>query len=151
MIVPTPSLMEQVRTKLNARGERMTRPRQAVLGVLVEDRRHLSAEEIVAAVAQRDASVHRASVYRTLDALAQLGVVQHVHLSHGATAYHLAVEDRNHLHLQCTTCRSIADVPLVAMLGAAAEIAREYGFTVDVGHVALSGTCRACREVAAHA
>lgn len=130
---------------LNARGERMTRPRQAVLGVLVDDRSHLSAEAIVTAVAQRDASVHRASVYRTLNALVDLGIVQHVHLSHGATAYHLAEQDRNHLHLQCTACRSIADVPLNTMVEAAAEIDREYGFAVDVGHVALSGTCEACR------
>lgn len=145
MNLPTSPLMADVRAKLNARGERMTRPRQAVLAVLAEDRRHLSAEEVVVAVAHRDPAVHRASVYRTLDALADLGVVQHVHLSHGATAYHLVTEDRNHLHLQCTSCRSIADVPLTALFSAAAELDEEYGFAVNVGHVALSGTCSACR------
>ena len=140
----TGSLLDEVRARLNARGERMTKPRLAVLGVLVEDGRHLSAEEVVSAVAERDPAVHRATVYRTLDALADLGVVQHVHLSHGATAYHL-VRDSSHLHLQCTRCRSIQDVPLDALAAVAGSIASRYGFEVDVGHVALSGTCAGCR------
>jgi Fe2+ or Zn2+ uptake regulation protein len=140
----TGSLLDEVRARLNARGERMTKPRLAVLGVLVEDGRHLSAEEVVAAVAERDPAVHRATVYRTLDALADLGVVQHVHLSHGATAYHL-VRDSSHVHLQCTACHSIQDVPLDALAGVAGTIEGEYGFRVDVGHVALSGTCAGCR------
>lgn len=142
---PATGLSLAVRSKLHARGGRMTRPREAVLGVLAQDGRHLSAEEIVTAVAARDAAVHRTSVYRTLDALTHLGVVQHVHLSHGSTAYHLVADERDHLHLQCSACRSIQDVPLAAMIDAAGSIEQAYGFRVDVGHVALSGWCAACR------
>ncbi len=136
---------DEVRAKLHARGGRMTRPREAVLGVLAQDGRHLSAEEIVTAVAARDEAVHRTSVYRTLEALTGLGVVQHVHLSHGSTAYHLVQDDRDHLHLQCASCRAIQDVPLDVLLDAAGSIERAYGFRVDVGHVALSGWCTSCR------
>jgi Fur family ferric uptake transcriptional regulator len=139
------SLMLAVRSLLHARGERMTRPRQAVLEVLAADRGHLSAEEVVAAVAARDSAVHRASVYRTLDALTQLGVVQHVHLGHGATAYHLLADERDHVHLQCAGCHAIVDVPLLVLSDVADELDAEYGFALDLGHVALSGRCRACR------
>ncbi len=142
---PATGLSVEVRAKLHARGGRMTRPREAVLGVLADDGRHLSAEEIVTAVAARDAAVHRTSVYRTLDALTHLGVVQHVHLSHGSTAYHLVEDERDHLHLQCSSCRTIQDVPLAALLDAAGSIEAAYGFRVDVGHVALSGWCTSCQ------
>lgn len=144
MSMPTTSLLSQVRVKLHARGERMTRPRQAVLGVLAADPRHLSAEEVVAAVARQEPSVHRASVYRTLEALADLGVVQHVHLGHGATAYHLVTDERDHLHLQCSSCGNITDVPLSLLFGAAVELQEKYSFALNLGHVALSGRCSNC-------
>lgn len=144
MSVPADSLLSEVSDKLHARGERMTRPRRVVLGVLAEDPRHLSAEDIVLAVARRDPSVHRASVYRTLEALAHLGVAQHVHLSHGATAYHLVTNDRDHLHLQCTSCGEITDVPSNLLLEVAAELKEQYDFALDLGHSALSGRCSHC-------
>lgn len=146
MTVPSAAFLSDIRGRLNARGERMTRPRQAVLGVLADDRRHLSAEEIVAVVADRDPSVHRASVYRTLEALTHLGVVQHVHLSHGPTVYHLVDGDAGHLHLQCTSCGGISDAPSVLLRQVAAELDHTYDFTLDLGHVALSGLCPTCRS-----
>ena len=90
MTMSAPQLsLDDIRVRLHARGERMTRPRQAVLLALAEQPGHPTAEQLVSAVAERDSTVHRASVYRTLDALAQLGIVQHVHLGHGPTVYHL--------------------------------------------------------------
>jgi len=147
MNVSAASLLSEVRVKLHARGERMTQPRQAVLRVLAEDPRHLSAEEIVAAVARRDPSVHRATVYRTLEALVDLGVVQHVHLSHGATAYHLVTNDRDHLHLQCTSCGDITDVPPSLLIDVATQLNSKYAFALDLGHIALSGQCSECRHI----
>src|SRR5450631_1850021 len=95
------SLVEHVGRMLRDRGERMTGPRKAVLGVLAAHGGHVGAEDVVAAVAAVDPSVHRASVYRTLEALSDLGVVQHVHIGHGGTAYHLVREPGTHLHAQC--------------------------------------------------
>jgi Fur family transcriptional regulator, ferric uptake regulator len=146
MNMPSTVFLNEIRDRLNARGERMTRPRQAVLGVLADDRRHLSAEEIVAVVAVRDASVHRASVYRTLEALTHLGVVQHVHVSHGPTVYHLVDGDSGHLHLQCTSCGDISDAPSTLLLDVAEQLDRTRDFTLDLGHVALAGLCSTCRQ-----
>ncbi len=145
---PSSTLMSDVRALLRSRGERMTGPRQAVLRALAEDpRQHLAAEQIVAAVAERDPSVHRASVYRNLETLADLGVVQHVHLSHGATAYHLVADDRDHLHVQCTSCLSVTDVPADLLLDVAAALDDRYDFALNLGHVALSGRCARCRSL----
>ncbi len=145
MNLPSPLFLNDIRDRLNARGERMTRPRQAVLGVLADDRRHLSAEEIVAFVAERDSAVHRASVYRTLEALAHLGVVQHVHVSHGPTVYHLLDGDSGHLHLQCTSCGAVSDAPATLLFDVAGELDRSFEFSLDLGHIALSGLCSRCR------
>ncbi len=123
----------------------MTGPRRAVLASLAGVRGHRSAEDVVSAVADGAPGVHRASVYRALDALVEIGVVQHVHLGHGATAYHLVDALGPHLHLQCHDCGAVLDVPASLLGGVARRLRREHGFDLDAGHVALSGTCDRCR------
>lgn len=122
----------------------MTTPRRAVLTVLSQNPGHHSMDEIAVLVAEGSPHVHRASVYRTLVALTNLGVVQHVHLGHGATAYHLTGDDGPHLHVQCRECGRIQDVPASVFDDAAARLRDGIGFVLDPTHVALSGLCREC-------
>lgn len=131
---------------LRARGQRLTRPRRAVVAALAVLPGHPSAEDVGAEVARTDPGVHRATVYRTLDTLAELGVVTHVH-SHGTTAYHLAgPEDAPHLHARCRCCDRVVDLPGDLLDDAAARVRAASGFVVEPAHVALSGTCAACAE-----
>src|SRR3954452_20055248 len=141
-----PELVEQVGRLLRARGERMTSPRKAVLAVLAASGGHLGAEDVVTRVADVDARVHRASVYRTLDALCDLGVVQHVHIGHGATAYHLVRGGDVHVHAQCSSCGAVIDMPVDVLEVARTRMGQEAGFVLDPTHVALSGTCAACAQ-----
>ena len=130
---------------LRARGDRMTGPRRAVLTALARRQSHLAPEQVVSAVTEVDASVHRASVYRALETLSELGLVQHVHLGHGTTAYHLAAEHR-HLHASCGRCGAVVDLPGDLLDDVAARLDEGQGFTLDPAHVALSGTCATCRH-----
>lgn len=141
---PVEDLVERVGRLLRARGERMTGPRKAVLAVLAASGGHLGAEEVVTRVTDVDPSVHRASVYRTLDALCALGVVQHVHIGHGATAYHLVEGGDVHVHAQCNSCGALVDLPPDVLESAGLRMQQEAGFVLDPTHVALSGTCAAC-------
>jgi len=127
---------------LRARGERMTRPRRAVVVALASTGGHLGAEAVLDAVAGIDPRVHRASVFRALHALSAAGVVQHVHEGHGSTVYHLRREP--HLHAQCRSCGVMLDVRADLLDGVGEDLARELGFALDPGHVALSGTCATC-------
>ena len=99
---------------------------------------------MIAAVAGLDPSVHRASVYRALEALSQLGVVQHVHAGHGLTTYHLMPAVGPHPHAQCRACGTVYDLPEDLLDAVAGRLARQDGFVLDTGHVALSGTCATC-------
>jgi Fur family transcriptional regulator, ferric uptake regulator len=142
----TDAALTGVRDRLRASGLHLTGPRRAVLEVLRSRDGHLSAEDVVTAVASSHPGVHRASVYRAMEALTDAGIVQHVHLGHGATAYHLADDLGEHLHLQCSGCGAVIDAP-VGLLGTVRRrLLREHGFALDAAHVALSGTCEACRD-----
>ena len=138
-------VVAEVTALLRSRGERITTPRLAVLSVLLRRPGHLSAEQIVAEVAETEPAVHRASVYRALEMLTQIEVVAHVHLGHGGTAYHLATPHQSaHLHAQCDECGRVIDLPGDALEGATADISARTGFQLDPRHVALSGLCADC-------
>jgi Fe2+ or Zn2+ uptake regulation protein len=117
-----------------------------VLTALARHGGHLSAEDVVEAVAVADLGVHRSSVYRTLEALTGLGVVQHLHVGHGVTAYHLITGPGPHLHAQCRVCGAVQDLPGDLLDDVAAVLVRRHRFVLDAGHVALSGTCAACTQ-----
>ncbi|MGN6302005.1 MAG: Fur family transcriptional regulator [Angustibacter sp.] len=137
--------IQQATALLRARGDRMTAPRRAVLAALSRHSDHLTADQVVTAVAHADPSVHRASVYRALETLSHLGVVQHVHVGHGTTTYHLA-DDELHLHAQCERCGAVVDLPASLLDGVVDQVDRLHRFALDPTHVALSGLCAACRE-----
>ena len=138
------AFVAEVGELLRARGERMTGPRRAVLTVLAADSGHLPADAVVSRVADHDPGVHRASVYRTLDALSDLGVIQHVHVGHGATAYHVVRTGKRHLHAHCRDCGAVLDLPHDLLDDVAGELVARFGFVLDAGHVALSGLCAGC-------
>ena len=133
--------------RLRARGLRLTPQRRRVLAA-VEALEHATPEAIGARLREEagaEGSAPDAStVYRNLELLERLGLVWHTHLGKGAPVYHAS--EHPHVHVVCASCGEIASVAPEVLDGAAERLAAELGFTVDVGHVALSGTCRACRE-----
>jgi len=137
------ALVNEVTALLHRRGDRMTASRRAVLEALHGRDDHLPAEEVLAVAGALHPTVHRTTVYRALELLTGLGVVQHVHLGHGATAYHLATEE-GHLHAQCRSCGDVIDLPRSVLDDAGRVIALETGFRLDPDHMALSGTCARC-------
>lgn len=140
-------VLADVADRLRADGERMTRPRRAVLTALAAQHTHVTVDALVEAVAAVDARVHRASVYRTLDTLTALGVVQHIHLGHGPTAYHLVGAGGEHLHAQCRSCGAIVDLPPELLDDVTARVRDRTGFVLDATHVAMSGQCAACAQI----
>jgi len=129
---------------LRARGERITTARRALLTALAEAGDHRTAEELAAEVARVHPEVHRATIYRTLDTLRRLGVVEHTHLGHGPAVYHLA--DEPHQHLVCEDCGAVAEVPPTVFRPLERALARDYGFAVSSRHFALVGRCRECSQ-----
>jgi Fur family ferric uptake transcriptional regulator len=133
--------------RLRARGLRLTAPRQRVLAA-VAALEHATPEAIGAKLREEagpdGAAPDTSTVYRTLELLDQLGLVWHTHLGKGAPVYHAA--EHPHLHVVCDSCGAIASAAPDLLDTAAERLAADLGFTVEVGHVALSGTCRACRE-----
>lgn len=127
---------------LRERGLRLTPQRQLVLEA-VRRLGHATPEQVHAAVVAQSPGVNITTIYRTLELLEELDLVTHVHLSHGAPTYHWAAEDL-HVHLVCRNCEMVQEMDPSELGPLAARLDEQYGFRLDVGHVALFGTCRGC-------
>lgn len=142
-----PGVADRLAARLRAQGRRLTPQRARVLSAVTE-LEHATPEAIGArlrADAGPDgAAPDTSTVYRNLELLERLGLVWHTHLGKGAPIYHAA--EHRHLHVVCASCGSIESAPAGLLDDAAERLAAELGFTLDVGHVALSGTCRTCRD-----
>jgi Fur family ferric uptake transcriptional regulator len=137
-----PPSTDDILSLLRSRGDRVTASRRAVVEALLAGDHHATADEIAARVAAAHPEVHRATVYRTLDRLGELGVVTHVHMGHGPSTFHL--NDRPHHHAVCSSCGAVVEVPLDALDDLAARLRTEHGFELSPQHFALSGRCRSC-------
>jgi Fe2+ or Zn2+ uptake regulation protein len=137
-----PAQVEDAIATLRAAGQRITRARRAVLDAIADADQHLTAEEIHVAVVRRDPDLHMATIYRTLDRLRELGIVEHTHLQHGPAVFHLAVEA--HDHLVCDACGVVIDVPRSTFAALHRQLLRDHGFRVGSLHFAVNGTCAEC-------
>lgn len=128
--------------RLVATGGRRTAARRAIIDVILGPREHLTAEEITAAVQRKLPAVTMSTVYRTLSALEEIGVLDHTHLGHGRAVYHLA--DTEHQHLFCERCGEVIEVPSRKLDTFARMLRRDFAFDLDRRHFALGGFCEEC-------
>lgn len=128
--------------RLRAVGLRRTSQRRAVLQAL-EELRHATVDEVAAHVQRRLPDVSLSTVYRTLEALDEVGLVTHAHLHHGSPTYH-TVDDDPHIHLVCSTCGRVQQQPVEVALPLAEAVRATLGFVVDLTHLALHGRCAQC-------
>jgi Fur family ferric uptake transcriptional regulator len=120
----------------------MTPQRQLVLDA-VRELGHATPEQVCTHVQRAAPAVNITTVYRSLDLLERLGLLRHTHLGHGAPSY--SAHEHEHVHLVCHHCGAVAEAPRRLMANLADRLDGEFGFTLDVAHVALSGLCRDCR------
>ena len=133
---------EPILTMLRARGGRVTTSRRAILETFLGVGGHVTAESLTARVQTTQPDLHESTVYRFLDELERLGVVDHVHLGHGPAVYHLA-SDAHH-HLVCDRCGTVVEVPDEVFADLRGRLQAEFGFILQPRHCAVTGRCGAC-------
>jgi Fur family ferric uptake transcriptional regulator len=130
--------------ELNQKGLRLTPQRELVLQA-VRILGHSTPESILEYVRKNHPGINLSTVYRNLETLENVGLVQHSHISHGSANYH-ATEVLDHFHLVCHDCGSHIDAPRKAAEEFIASIKNQFEFTVDITHYAVSGICSKCLD-----
>lgn len=136
---------EELGERLRARGKRLTSQRARVLEA-VSVAGHATPEEVAALVAADGGTdLSLSTVYRSLEALQELGLLTHTHVDHRVPSYHLASHP-NHVHLSCRSCGALAEVPADLAQPFVDEVERRTGFRAEMTHAAVHGHCARCRE-----
>jgi Fur family transcriptional regulator, ferric uptake regulator len=136
-------------TTLRARGLRLSSARRLVLEALFRAGGPITAEAIANGLDGRLPPSDLGSVYRNLDTLETVGLVQHVHLGHGPGLYALAGRHRG--WAVCEACG--ACVTLAAAVAAEVHdaVERATGFDAHFSHFPIVGVCAGCRHGGTHA
>ena len=128
--------------ELRDKGLRLTPQRELVLQA-VRDLGHATPEEVANKIHITHPGINMSTVYRNLETLENVGLVQHTHLGHGGATYH-AAEELTHLHLVCGVCGVVGDAPIETAAPFVQQLSDDYGFRTDVTHFAIYGTCASC-------
>lgn len=131
---------ETAMQRLDEAGYRSGAARREVIELLAEERCAVTALEID----RRLDSVGRASVYRTLEQLDGLHLVQQVSIGGDAAGYERVDPELHHHHLVCEKCGQLSPFVSEALEEAIEKVSREADFEVAAHDVVLRGTCTTC-------
>lgn len=126
-------------------GYRQGGARLAVIELLDRQRCTMSAAEIEQALQGEDRGVGRASVYRILDELEEVGVLSRVELGRGQAGYEPVRPEHHHHHLVCDRCGKVKPFDDAALEKAITSLSGRVDFEVTGHEVVLRGTCPGCR------
>ncbi|MFL5669645.1 MAG: Fur family transcriptional regulator [Chloroflexota bacterium] len=128
---------------LDRAGYRLTEPRRALAEVIADQAGHFTAADLVAEARTRRLGVGRATVFRTLDVLEDLGAIERLDLPSGEHAY-VACDPVHHHHIVCSRCGRTDEIDDAGLRPVVREVARQTGFRVDEHRLELFGLCPAC-------
>jgi Fur family ferric uptake transcriptional regulator len=127
-------------------GYRRGGARNAVVELLDRQECALTAQEIDDRLRARGRSVGRASVYRILELLTELRLVQRIDVGQGVARYERQLPGGDHHHhLVCDSCGQIEPFEDPALEQAIERVSRKLSFAVDDHDVVLHGACSDCR------
>ena len=131
--------LESISLKLEARGFCVTPSRRAVIAAILAQTGHFSADDLVS----RCRGAGRATVFRTIRLLSELGVVCRVLLEDGSKHYMVSQRGHHH-HLVCTGCGRVQDLDQCAIEEAVRELADSAGYQMEGHWLELYGRCEEC-------
>lgn len=141
--------LDKINRLLTAKGYKLTPQREMTLQVLLENEKdHLSAEEVFMLVRQRFPEIGLATVYRTLELLAELSIVQKMNFGDGVARFDLRMEGQAHMHhhLICKVCGALEEIQDDWLTDLELRLAREYGFKVTDHRLDFTGEYQKCRN-----
>lgn len=125
-------------------GMRPTRQRLSVLEVLREERDDATAQEVHARLRARGEPIGLATVYRTIAALTERGIVDTLSHRRGEACYRLCGQGSHHHHLVCVSCHRVVELSECELGGWLNDVSAAHGFAATEHVLEVTGLCRKC-------
>jgi Fe2+ or Zn2+ uptake regulation protein len=132
---------------LQKSGYRLTGPRRALVEIIARSERALSAMDIFDLGRREISGLGLVTVYRTLEKLEALGLIQRVHHPEGCHRYLRASHGHEHL-LMCTACGRVEFFSGDDLAPLCSSLSERTGFQIQDHWLQLSGLCDLCKNPA---
>ena len=147
---------EKVKDLLREKGLKVTSQRLMVLNILsAHGDEHLTVEEIYDLAKEESPEIGLATIYRTVQVLLELHVIEKVTFDDGFARYELNGEEtgsgHRHHHAICTQCGKVYSLETDLLDTLEKQVFESLGFEVTDHEVKLHGLCSACRRKAQNA
>ncbi len=136
---------DPLKSRLRTTGRRVTGQRKLLLQLIEEHGGHLDAHELFRLASEQNPRLSLSTVYRTMNLLRDLGLVNEVHLGEEHHHYELRPPSE-HFHLVCANCGRVVEIGGELIDQFKAGVARQYDFELTQSQVELVGLCGECRE-----
>lgn len=144
-IIPLVPDSTPVINALDRAGHRLTEPRRAVAELIAGREGHFTAADLAADARRRHLPIGRATIFRALDLLLELGVVERLDLPSGEHAY-IGCEPAHHHHVVCSSCGRATDIDDAGLRAVVDAIGERTGYRIDAHRLELFGRCPSCQS-----
>ncbi|BBB49797.1 Fur family transcriptional regulator [Pelolinea submarina] len=139
------SLSQKWENQLSQAGYRITQPRRAILDIIAETERPLTPVEIFDLAGAQSAGIGLVTVYRTIEKLEELHLVEHVHHLGDCQTVFRCSEQHQHL-LICTKCGSSYYFDGLEVEEQFNQIGKKFGYRITEHWLQLAGLCEECQK-----
>jgi Fur family ferric uptake transcriptional regulator len=137
----------EVCEKLQEKDYKLTPQRKIIIETLLEHAdKHLSAEDVYNLVKVKSPDVGLATVYRTVELLAELSVLEKLDFGDGRSRYEFSEEVHHHHHLLCVNCGKVLEMDEDLLESVERRIYKAKGFKVLDHQVKFFGLCVDCQK-----
>ena len=143
----------RLEAELGSRGRRLTRQRRVIVRVMDTAQRHLDIDEIYERARKLDHHIHRVTVYRTVDLLKKMGLIDELDLLHlrGDRHYYETHAPREHIHIACLRCGKVREFESSLYEEMKRQIEQQLDMKITVSRTEVGGYCRSCLPAAKRA
>ncbi len=135
----------QIEAKLTELGHRATSSRMEVVDALLKYHGHMTADDLFEKMRDDESNVGRMTVFRTLDLLAEIGVVRPAYGGSGA-AHFVLLEDGHHHHLVCIRCSNSVEFAECSFADdLSQQLAEQFKFKIEGHMLEIYGVCESCQ------
>ncbi|MFJ8065191.1 MULTISPECIES: Fur family transcriptional regulator [Bacillaceae] len=143
------SRIDRIKKQLSGAGYKLTPQREATVRVLLENEEdHLSAEDVFLLVREKSPDIGLATVYRTLELLNELNVVDKIQFGDGVSRYDLRQEGAAHFHhhLVCIECGAVDEIQEDLLEDVEAIVENKWNFKIKDHRLTFHGVCHRCQD-----
>jgi Fur family ferric uptake transcriptional regulator len=135
----------KVLTLLRERGYKLTPQRKVVLDAMAITHERFTSDDIFAVIHPEHPEIGLVTIYRTLNILAEAGLVCEVHTGK-RRSYIMRRPSEHHHHLVCIECGAVVDFAGCDLSKLEEQLAAETGFKIGGHLLEFSGFCRDCQN-----